>query len=126
MWDITVETIAAVGGLFRGHVESLAGPVGIVRQASAEVRRGLGDFAQVLATISVELAIFNFLPVPALDGGRLVFLGIELVSGRKVNARAETAVHVVGFLLLIALFVAVTLFSDFQLGSLLRKLLHRG
>jgi regulator of sigma E protease len=122
VWDITTSTIAAVGAMFRGHVDSLAGPIGIVKQASAEVRRGLGDFAQVLATISVELAIFNFLPVPALDGGRLVFLGFELVSGRKVNPRAETAVHVVGFLLLIALFVAVTLFSDLQLG---RKLFHR-
>jgi regulator of sigma E protease len=122
VWSITSDTVVAVGAMFRGHVESLAGPVGIVRQASVEVRRGLAAFAQVLATISVELAIFNFLPVPALDGGRLVFLGIELVSGRKVNPRAETAVHVVGFLLLIALFVAVTLFSDLQLG---RKLFHR-
>jgi regulator of sigma E protease len=122
IWAITTSTISAVGSMFHGQVDSLAGPIGIVKQASAEVRRGLGEFAQVLATISVELAIFNFLPVPALDGGRLVFLGFELFSGRKVNPRAETAVHVVGFLLLIALFVAVTLFSDLQLG---RKLFHR-
>ena len=117
VWEITAGTLTAIGSIFRGHVESLAGPIGIVKQASAEVRRGLGEFAEVLATISVELAIFNFLPVPALDGGRLVFLGIELLSGRKVNQRAETVVHLVGFLLLLGLVLAVTLFGDLQLGK---------
>src|SRR6266850_225599 len=102
---------------------SLAGPIGIVKQASAEVKRGLADFAGILANISVGLAIFNFLPVPALDGGRLVFLGIELVSGRKVNQRAETVVHLVGFLFLVALVLAVTLFGDLHLG---RKLFRGG
>ena len=102
---------------------SLTGPLGIVRQASAEVKRGLADFATTLANISIGLAIFNFLPVPALDGGRLVFLGIELVSGRKVNQRIETIVHMVGMLFLLGLVLFVTLFGDLQLGQ---RLFHRG
>jgi regulator of sigma E protease len=124
VWAINAATLQALWDIVRGRGgASLAGPVGIVKQASAEVRRGLAEFASILATISVGLAIFNFLPVPALDGGRLVFLGIELVSGRKVNQRAETIVHLVGFLFLLALVLAVTLFGDLQLG---RKLFHAG
>jgi regulator of sigma E protease len=123
VWAINLATLQAVAALFRGHVETLSGPIGIVKQASAEVKRGAGEFAMVLASLSVSLAVFNFLPIPALDGGRLVFLGIELVTRRRVNQRAETVVHVIGFLLLLCLFVAVTVFSDLGLG---RRLLHRG
>jgi len=124
VWALNVATLQALWDIARGRGgASLAGPVGIVKQASAEVKRGLADFAGVLANISVGLAIFNFLPVPALDGGRLVFLGIELLSGRKVNQRAETVVHLLGFLFLVALVLAVTLFGDLQLG---RKLFRGG
>lgn len=121
VWAINVATLQAVGGLFRGHVETLSGPIGIVKQASAEVKRGVGEFAMVLASLSVSLAVFNFLPIPALDGGRLVFLGIELVTRRRVNQKAETVVHVIGFLLLLCLFVAVTVFSDLGLGRWLSR-----
>ncbi len=124
VWALNVGTLQALWDIVRGRGgASLAGPIGIVKQASAEVKRGLAEFAGILANISVGLAIFNFLPVPALDGGRLVFLGIELLSGRKVNQRAETVVHLVGFLFLLALVLAVTLFGDLQLG---RKLFHGG
>ncbi|HEX9603515.1 MAG TPA: M50 family metallopeptidase [Myxococcales bacterium] len=124
VWALNAATLQALWDIARGRGgASLAGPVGIVKQASAEVKRGLAEFAGILANISVGLAIFNFLPVPALDGGRLVFLGIELLSGRKVNQRAETVVHLVGFLFLIALVLAVTLFGDLQLG---RKLFRGG
>jgi regulator of sigma E protease len=124
VWALNVATLQALWDIARGRGgASLAGPVGIVKQASAEVKRGVAEFAGILANISVGLAIFNFLPVPALDGGRLVFLGIELLSGRKVNQRAETVVHLVGFLFLIALVLAVTLFGDLQLG---RKLFRGG
>jgi len=121
VWALNVGTIQATIAAFRGHVETLSGPIGIVKQASAEVRRGVGEFASVLATLSVSLAVFNFLPIPALDGGRLVFLGIELVTRRRVNQRAETVVHVIGFLLLICLFVAVTVFGDLGLGRWLSR-----
>ena len=117
VWTLNVATLRALWDIVRGRgTASLAGPVRIVQEAAAEVKHGLAEFAGVLANISVGVAIFNFLPVPALDGGRLVFLGIELVSGRRVNHRTETAVHLVGFLFLIVLFLAVTLFGDLKLG----------
>ena len=117
VWKLNVATLRALADIVRGRgTASLAGPVRIVQEAAAEVKHGLAEFAGVLANISVGVAIFNFLPVPALDGGRLVFLGIELLSGRRVNHRMETAFHVVGFLFLIVLFLAVTLFGDLKLG----------
>ena len=123
VWALNAATLGALWDAIRGKGgASLAGPVAIVRQASAEVKRGLADFASILANISVGLALFNFLPVPALDGGRLVFLGIELVSGRKVNHRIESVVHVVGLLLLLGLLVSVVVFGDLQLG---KRLLSR-
>jgi regulator of sigma E protease len=124
VWSLNAATLGALFDAIRGRgAASLAGPVAIVRQASAEARRGLADFASILANISVGLALFNFLPVPALDGGRLVFLGIELVSGRKVNHRLESVVHVIGLLLLFGLLISVVVFGDLQLG---KRLFSRG
>jgi regulator of sigma E protease len=62
--------------------------------------------------ISIMLAIFNFLPLPALDGGRLVFLAYEIVTRRPVNQKVEGVVHTVGFLALFGLLLAVTVFGD--------------
>ena len=124
VWALNAATVGALWDAVRGKGSaSLAGPIAIVRQASAEVRRGIADFASILANISVGLALFNFLPVPALDGGRLVFLGVELVTRRKVNARFESVVHVVGLLLLLGLLLTVVLFGDLQLG---KRLFARG
>ena len=118
VWALNLATLRALWDIVRGHgTASLAGPIRIVQEAAAEVKHGVAEFAGVLANISVGVAIFNFLPVPALDGGRLVFLGIELLSGRRVNHRTETAFHLVGFLFLIVLFLAVTLFGDLKLGQ---------
>ena len=123
VWLLNKLTLQALWDMVRGKgTGSLSGPLGIVKQASAEVKRGLADFAGILANISVALAVFNFLPVPALDGGRLVFLGLELVSGRRVNQKAETVAHLIGFLLLLGLLLAVTVFGDLGLG---RRLFHR-
>ena len=65
------------------------------------------------------LAIFNLLPIPALDGGRLVFLAYEIVTRRRVNQRVETIVHTAGFVALFGLILAVTVFGD------LARLFHR-
>ena len=124
VWALNAATVGALWDALRGKgTASLAGPIAIVRQASAEVKRGIADFASILANISVGLALFNFLPVPALDGGRLVFLGVELITRRKVNQRLESVVHVVGLLLLLGLLVSVVVFGDLQLG---KRLFSRG
>ena len=96
-----------------GDAPELAGPVGIA-QAAGEVAR-LGDMRLLLvfaAFLSINLAILNILPIPMLDGGRIVFVAIEWVRrGKRVSPSREGLVHLIGFVLLIALVVAIT-FGD--------------
>jgi regulator of sigma E protease len=113
--------LGAFASLFkkRPTAEGAVGPAGIVQQLMQAARDGTGPFLGFVWTISVVLAILNLLPVPALDGGRLVFLGYEIVSRRRVNEKVESYVHFAGFVLLIGLILAVTLFGD--LPRLLRR-----
>lgn len=89
----------------------LSGPVGIVSETSKAASEGWVSFVFLLGVISAYLGGFNALPFPALDGGRLAFLGYEAVTRRKPNARIEVVVHALGFAMLIAL-IAVVTFSD--------------
>jgi regulator of sigma E protease len=126
VWAATTAQVLAIADLFRLRGgASLSGPVGIVREAAVALKTGLADFVGMLSLISVGLAVFNFVPIPALDGGRLVFLIYELVTRRRVNQKIEEAVTVAGGLLLLALLAGVTLFGDLGLASKLMKLLHR-
>lgn len=96
---------------------SLSGPVGIAREMARAADRGLLDFLQLMMMLSIYLALFNLLPIPALDGGRILFIGINAargVSGRgEVNAKTEATVHMVGLVLLLGVFVVVT-FKDIK------------
>jgi regulator of sigma E protease len=76
------------------------------------VKRGFADYVGLLGALSAYLAGFNLLPIPALDGGRLMFLGYEAATRKRPNARIEAHVHAVGLFLLLTLVAAVTLFSD--------------
>jgi regulator of sigma E protease len=89
----------------------LKGPVGIVKETSKAASRGWLELVFFLGVLSAYLGGFNALPFPALDGGRLAFLGYEAITRRKPNTRVEFMVHAFGFVMLIALIVVVT-FSD--------------
>lgn len=89
----------------------LKGPVGIVKETSKAASRGWLELVFFLGVLSAYLGGFNALPFPALDGGRLAFLGYEAITRRKPNTRVEVMVHAFGFVMLIALIVVVT-FSD--------------
>lgn len=117
-WQLTAASVGALGMLFhKGGASSLSGPIGIVQQAVIAIHRGLPEFIALLAQISVGLAIFNMLPVPALDGGRLVFLGYEIVLRRRPNAKFEQILSLIGIMLLLALLIGVTLFGDLGLAK---------
>jgi regulator of sigma E protease len=96
----------------RKQKAELQGPLGIAQEMTRSARAGAAPFLMMVWLISLMLAIFNFLPLPALDGGRLVFLVYEIVARRPVNQKAEAVIHTVGFLALIALLLGVTVFGD--------------
>ncbi|MEK7576882.1 MAG: M50 family metallopeptidase [Patescibacteria group bacterium] len=84
------------------------GPVGIAFIARQSFSVGIGTFLQLLAFLSLNLAIINILPIPALDGGRIFFFVIEKLTGRPIPARVSSAIHSVFFLLLLIFFIWVT------------------
>jgi regulator of sigma E protease len=114
-----VETVTGLGQAFRRDRRAeLRGPLGIAQEMVRSAHAGTGPFLRIVWFISIVLAVFNLLPIPALDGGRLVFLGYEIVTRRRVNQRVENFVHLAGFLALFGLILAVTVFGD--LARLLR------
>lgn len=99
-------------GVFRGtEVGGIVGPVGLVAFIGETAKAGLEPVLTLVALITMSLGIFNLLPLPPLDGGRIVFSLIELVSRKKVKPELENLIHFIGFLLLIVLMIFVT-FSD--------------
>jgi regulator of sigma E protease len=99
--------------MFTGRVkmDDLAGPVGIVKIGAKTVDLGIDDFLVFMGRLSAYLGGFNLLPFPALDGGRLGFLGYEAVARRKPNARVEAHVHALGLLMFLALMFVVSVFD---------------
>jgi regulator of sigma E protease len=89
-----------------------AGPVGMAKMAAAAAKSGAGDLLKFLGALSAYLGGFNLLPVPALDGGRLLFLGFEAASRRKPDAKIEAQVHAVGLLMLLCVIGFVTYWFD--------------
>jgi regulator of sigma E protease len=107
------EILSGLGQMVTGRQRAeLRGPLGIAQEMVRSARAGAAPFITIVWFISIALALFNLLPLPALDGGRLVFLVYEIVSRRRVNQRVENIVHLAGFVALFGLLIAVTLFGD--------------
>ena len=98
----------AVGGPDPG----LTGPIGIAQITGEVAEAGISPFFELVAIISISLGLINILPIPALDGGRLMFVLIEWARrGRRVSPQREGLVHVIGFAVLIGLIVVVSFFD---------------
>jgi regulator of sigma E protease len=103
------ENVRAIGRVLAGKEKlQVNGPVGIVKETARQARTGPGVLLQFLGMLSAYLGAFNLLPFPALDGGRLLFLGAEAVSRRKPDAKLEARVHAIGLLMLLTLIAFVT------------------
>ncbi|MBI2026079.1 MAG: RIP metalloprotease RseP [Candidatus Levybacteria bacterium] len=89
--------------------KDVAGPVGIAQLTGTVVEIGLPAVLSFVSLLSLNLAIINILPIPALDGGRLLFILIEGVSGRKVSPRFETMAHTIGMAVLLGLIALITI-----------------
>jgi len=106
---VVYELVSGLAKVVTGKQKAeLGGPAAIVKEGAKAVKNGVGDLFQFLGVLSANLAGFNLLPIPALDGGRLIFLGYEALSRRRPDAMVEAHVHLVGFVMLLALMVFVT------------------
>ena len=101
---------ASLGMLVTGQVgvDQLSGPVGVAEVMATTASYSISAFLQLVAFISINLGVMNLLPLPALDGGRLVFLILEGIRRKPVPAKYEGYIHAAGLMLLLALMVYVT------------------
>lgn len=116
---VVKDVVVNLGQLVTGKVASkdLSGPIGIVSHTAEAASRGWTDLVFFLGILSAYLGAFNLIPFPALDGGRLVFLGYEAIARRRPNARIEANIHAVGLVMMLGLMVYVTLANDLGLGG---------
>ena len=109
-WYITRQMYKSLGMLASGNVamKDVSGPVGMIGLVHQSATQGLISFFYLVALISLNLAIFNLLPLPALDGGRIIFVIIRMITGKAITDKQEAMVHGAGMVLLLSLMVFVT------------------
>jgi regulator of sigma E protease len=114
VWENTRNIVITLKRVATGRDDlrqSLGGPVMIAKVTSEAAERGAVVFWRLVAILSVTLAIMNILPIPALDGGQLLFLLYEAVTRRKPSVRVRLVAQQVGMILLIG-FMAFLIFND--------------
>ncbi len=106
-------TLAVIARLFRGKasMRSMSGPLDIAKFSGEAARTGAVPLVALMAAISLQLGIFNLVPIPVLDGGHLFLLGLEGVAGRDLSLKAKERILQVGFLMILAL-ITVVLYND--------------
>jgi regulator of sigma E protease len=111
-WNLLVMIVSGLKQMVTGHVamDDLAGPVKIIQYTGQASKAGFNNFLYFLSLLSVNLAVLNILPLPALDGGRLVVLLVELLrGGKRLKMEVEAMINTIGFALLILLMILVTI-----------------
>ncbi len=120
-WEVTKLTAVGLFHFFLGvltlsaDLSQVAGPVGIAGVVGDASLQGLGNLLSIMAIISINLALINLIPVPALDGGRLLFVLIESVTRRPIKAVVARAMNAAGFAFLILLMLVVTAHDIFKI-----------
>ena len=109
--SLIAQMVLVLKYLFTGKlgISSLSGPVGIFNVVGESAKAGFIELIYLTAFISLNVGFMNVLPIPALDGGRILFLIIEKIKGSKVDIKVENTIHAIGFALLMILMVVVTL-----------------
>ena len=110
LWAILKSLGVLIVGIFTGAdvLKNFVGPVGIVQVAGETAKVGMIYLWQLIALISLNLAVLNILPFPALDGGRLFFILIEKLKGSPISPKKEMIANAIGFGLLLLLMVVIT------------------
>lgn len=109
-WNMLTTLFDMLGQLFTGKVPAseLAGPVGIVTMVSETNTYGIWYFGSLVALMSLNLALLNLLPFPALDGGRIVLVVVRKLTGKMISDELEGKIHAVGMILLFGLMIFAT------------------
>jgi len=120
-WSIVDRTFVFIGGLFAGRecADQLGGPIRIAQISGQVATMGFVPILELAAMLSVSIGLLNLFPVPLLDGGRLLFYGVEAVRGRPLSARAQEIGFRIGFAIVVMLMI-FTVFND--ISQLLPKL----
>ncbi len=100
---------------FTADLSQVAGPVGIAGAVGSASAEGFGNLLSIMAIISINLALINLIPVPALDGGRLLFVIIESIIRRPIKTSIANSINMVGFAFLVLLMVVVTAHDIFKI-----------
>ena len=100
-----------LGRLFTGKIafSALSGPVGVVKELGNQAQNGLMSLLYFLGYISVNLGVFNLLPIPALDGSKIVSALYEMITGKRVNKKFEEKITMVGFVILLGLILVISI-----------------
>jgi regulator of sigma E protease len=120
-WGALVLTAQGLAHFFYGiltftaDLSQVSGPVGIAGAVGSASAQGFGDLLSIMALISINLALINLIPVPALDGGRLLFVIIEGIIRRPIKPRVAQAINAIGFVFLILLMLVVTAHDIFKI-----------
>jgi len=110
--------VVNLGQMIRGEIEGkLSGPVGIAKEAGKRAKAGWSPLLSFLGVLSAYLGAFNLIPFPALDGGRLMFLGYEAATRRRPNATVEAHIHAIGLVMMLGLMLYVTVANDFGVAK---------
>ncbi len=113
-----LKMIQAIANLLKGkNLNQFVGPIGLTAVINQGMKSGADTFVSLIALITLNLGIINLLPLPALDGGRIFFVLLEMVSRRRLNPEIENYIHLIGFIFLILLFIFVTYGDILRLGG---------
>jgi len=122
-WGATILTAQGLWNFFysistfSANLSQVAGPIGIAGVVGSAYSQGFGDLLSIMAIISINLAIINLIPIPALDGGRILFVIIESIIRRPIKKSITNIMNTVSFALLILLMVVVTAHDIFKIFS---------
>jgi regulator of sigma E protease len=109
IWDMTVLMLRGIWDFITQKEKvDVTGPIGIASMSGRAMREGVWSFVTFLALISLNLGLLNLFPFPALDGGRIVFVLLEMLLRRRLPEKVENWIHTTGFVLLISLMLFVT------------------
>ncbi len=110
MFTVIKLTYKSFFDMFKGKVkvDQMSGPVGIITEINSAAKRGFFDVLSLLILITLNLGVVNLFPLPALDGGRLVFVLYEMITRKKVKTEFEAVIHLVGFAVLILFILYIT------------------